>query len=110
MTKKYIEIMKQYGLEDDQLFKDTLTMYEEQQRLAKELRADIKKRGTIVEKEYVKGRPNPTANPSIDAYNKTVAAINQTVQTLKKIIEKSPGATKAGEEEDELERILGIHE
>lgn len=108
MTKKSKELALKYGLEDDPLFTDTLSMYDEQRELAKKLKADIKKRGTIVEKEYVKGRPNPTANPSIDAYNKTTSAINQTVQTLKKIIKESPAGMRAGEEEDKLESALGI--
>ena len=108
MTKAYYTIAKQYGLEDDILFKDTFSMYEDQRALARKLKADIKERGTIVEKEYVKGRPNPTANPSIDAYNKTMREINSTVLTLKKMIREATGGTKAGEEEDNLEQLLGI--
>ncbi|MBF1332077.1 MAG: hypothetical protein HXM66_04790 [Mogibacterium diversum] len=47
----------------------------------------IKKEGTLVEKEYVKGRKNLVANPAIAEYNKTTTSANGTITTLMKIID-----------------------
>lgn len=110
MTKAYRQLAEQYGLQNDVLFMDALEMYEQQRKLARDLKADIKKRGLVVEKTYVKGNSNPSANPSIDAYNKTMTAINTTLATLKRMIKDATGGVKVGDEEDRLHEILGINE
>ena len=51
-----------------------------------DLERAIKEQGTLVTKEYVKGRENIYTHPAITEYNKTSNGANQTVQTLMKII------------------------
>ena len=51
-----------------------------------DLEKTIKADGTLVTKEYVKGRQNVYTHPAITEYNKTANGANQTVQTLMKII------------------------
>ena len=48
----------------------------------------IKEQGSLVTKEYVKGRENIYTHPAIGEYNKTATAANQTVTTLVKIIKE----------------------
>lgn len=110
MTKDCKEIAQMYGLEDDQLFINTYTMYEQQKGLLQKLKKSIDEHGPIVEKTYVKGRANLTANPAIDAYNKTVSAINKTIQTLKKMLKEAPVDPMDKSEEDKLHELLGIDE
>ena len=43
-------------------------------------------KGPVIEKEYVKGRPNVCTNPAIQDYNRTATAANSTVHTLIDII------------------------
>ena len=107
MTKACKEIAEMYGLQNDTLFLDTFKMYEEQKALARKLKKSIDKDGLTIEKEYVKGRPNICANPAIDSYNKTMTALNNTVQTLKKMIKDATGGAKAGDEIDKLLEVLG---
>ena len=57
-----------------------------QLNILNKLEKAINKEGTLIEKEYVKGRKNLTANPAIGEYNKTVTAANNTVTTLMKIV------------------------
>ena len=51
-----------------------------------DLEKAIKEQGSLVTKEYVKGRANVYTHPAIGEYNKTSTAANQTVVTLMKII------------------------
>ena len=64
-AKEILEIAKRYGVQEKV----------------------IKKEGTLVEKEYVKGRKNLVANPAIAEYNKTTTSANGTITTLMKIID-----------------------
>ena len=72
-----------------------------------QLEKKIKEEGTLVTKEYVKGRGNLYTNPAITEYNKTSTSANQTVATLIKII-KSKSDGEEDEGEDELLQALGI--
>ena len=51
-----------------------------------QLKEIIRKEGTTIQKEYIKGRPNLTINPAISEFNKTATAANNTVMTLTKIV------------------------
>ena len=104
---KVNSLAKKYGLQDDFIFKTTLKRYEEQLWLMEDLQADIKKNGTTIEKEYVKGRPNICPNPSVEQYNKTATAANQTATTLERILQRTFG-DKPNKEKDELLSALGI--
>ena len=68
----------------------------------------IKEDGTLVTKEYVKGRGNVYTHPAIAEYNKTATASNQTVATLMKIIKTLRNEDDDGESDDELLSALGI--
>ena len=62
----------------------------------------IQESGTLVEKEYVKGRKNVYVNPAITAYNSTAAAADKTAQVLLKYIEiaPEPGAEQKADDFD----------
>ena len=104
---KVNSIAEKYGLQDDYIFTTTLKRYEEQLWLMEDLQDDIEKNGTTIEKEYVKGRPNICPNPSVEQYNKTATAANQTATTLERILQRT-FASKPAEEKDELLAALGI--
>lgn len=89
--KEIVERAKEKGLEGNFFFVTTLKRYQVQLQTLDELEAEIKEGGTVVEKEYVKGRKNVYANPAIGEYNKTATAANNTVQTLIKIIDSFNG-------------------
>ena len=106
-TSKVDSIAKHYGLEADFIFTTTLKRYEEQLWLMEDLQADIKKNGTTIQKEYVKGRPNLCPNPSVESYNKTATAANQTATTLEKILQRTVGG-RTDEAKDEILDLLGV--
>jgi predicted transcriptional regulator len=68
-----------------------------------DLERAIKEQGTLVTKEYVKGRQNIYTHPAITEYNKTANGANQTVQTLMKII-----TTLRDEGGDDAEELIAF--
>ena len=68
----------------------------------------IKEDGSLVTKEYVKGRGNVYTHPAISEYNKTSTSANQTVATLIKIFKSLRDDDGDNEGEDELLKALGI--
>ena len=60
------------------------------------LEKEINSTGTLVTKEYVKGRGNIYTNPAIGEYNKTATAANGTVATLINIVERLGEDEKKG--------------
>ena len=102
-----MEVAKQYGLEENFLFITTFQRYEVQLNILNELQRQIEENGTLVTKEYVKGRENLYTSPAVKDYNNTCASANSTVSTLIKIIKE----LRDGEPEDggdELLKSLGI--
>jgi hypothetical protein len=88
------EILKEaerLGVSSNYLFSTTFARYQVQLDLLGKLEKDIKAHGATVSKEYVKGRPNLTANPAITEYNRTASAANGTVSTLLKILAAAGG-------------------
>ena len=65
----------------------------------------IKEDGTLVTKEYVKGRKNVYSHPAISDYNRTTDSANKTVSTLMKII-ISLRKDDITEEDDPLLQII----
>ena len=65
----------------------------------------IKEDGTLVTKEYVKGRKNVYSHPAISDYNRTTDSANKTVSTLMKII-LSLRKDDIGEDDDPLLQII----
>ena len=82
--------------------------YQVQLSILNELEKKIKTDGSLVTKEYVKGRENIYTHPAIGEYNKTSTSANQTVATLIKIIKSLRNEEDGGEGEDELLAALGI--
>lgn len=78
------------GVQSNFFFVTTFKRYQVQMQILNDLEKAIKEHGTTVSKEYVKGRPNLTANPAISEYNKTATAANGTVATLLNIIKSVP--------------------
>lgn len=99
-ASKLKERAKEAGLENDYLFKTTYERYEKQVDYLKQLEDAVKEYGTIVTKEYVKGRENVVTNPALRTYNQTVVAANNTVACLLKILN---GETDKKKQKDESE-------
>ena len=107
-AKEIIKIAEKYGVEQNFLFLTTFKRYQVQLNILNELEKKINEDGSLVTKEYVKGRGNLYTHPAIGEYNKTSTSANQTVATLIKIIKSLRSDEEDGECEDELLTALGI--
>ena len=107
-AKQILEIAQKFGVEQNFLFLTTFKRYQVQLSILAELEQRIKEDGSLVTKEYVKGRGNVYTHPAIGEYNKTATASNQTVATLIKIIKTLRSEDDDNEGEDELFTALGI--
>ena len=83
---KILKKAKSKGLESNFFFTTTLDRYLTQLKVMEDLKASIEAEGTMVTKEYVKGRKNLYVNPALATYNNTCKIANNTVQTLAKIV------------------------
>jgi len=101
-----LEIAEKYGVEQNFFFLTTFKTYQVQLKILNELERAINQDGTLVEKEYVKGRKNIYTHPAINEYNKTADASNRTVQTLIKIITTLRTKKDENIEEDPLLKVL----
>ena len=104
VAKKILDIAEKHGVEQNFFFLTTFKRYQVQINILNDLEKTIKDQGTLVTKEYVKGRGNLYTHPAITEYNKTSTAANQTVQTLVKII--TTLRQSDDKEEDELIKFL----
>lgn len=107
-AKEILQIAEEHGVEQNFFFITTFNRYLVQINILEELETKIKEEGTLVTKEYVKGRGNLYTNPAISEYNKTSTSANQTVATLIKIIKSLRNDDEGNEGEDELLQALGI--
>lgn len=107
-AQQILRIAEQYGVEKNFLFITTFKRYSIQLQILSELEKAIEEHGSMVEKEYVKGRKNLYTNPAINEYNKAVNSANKTVSTLMSIIKTNSDKYNedSGEEEDPLLRAL----
>lgn len=85
-ANKILEQAQDRGVSSNFFFVTTFKRYQVQMRIMSELEKAMKEEGTLVTKEYVKGRKNLVANPAITEYNKTATAANGTVGTLINIL------------------------
>lgn len=92
-----LHIAEETGVQTNFFFVTTFKRYQVQLSNLSELEKAIKETGTLVTKEYVKGRANIYVNPAVTEYNKTTDSANRTVTTLMKIIK---GFAKEDEERD----------
>ena len=107
-AKEILRIAEKFGVEQNFFFLTTFKRYQVQLSILNELEQKIKEDGTLVTKEYVKGRGNVYTHPAINEYNKTAQASNQTVATLIKIIKTLRNDEDDGDGDDELLNALGI--
>lgn len=107
-AEEIIRIAEKYGVEQNFLFLTTFKRYQVQLNILTELEQRIKDDGSLVTKEYVKGRGNLYTHPAISEYNKTATSANQTVATLIKIFKSMRNDNEDDEGEDELLNALGV--
>lgn len=100
-----IKIAEEAGVQTNFFFITTFKRYQVQLNILNDLEKTIKTEGTLVTKEYVKGRENLYTSPAVTEYNRTTDSANKTVSTLIRIIN---GFKKSDEssEEDPLLRII----
>jgi hypothetical protein len=87
-ANEILAIAEKHGVEQNFFFLTTFKRYQVQINILNDLERQIKEQGSLVTKEYVKGRENIYTHPAISEYNKTATAANQTVTTLVKIIKE----------------------
>ena len=107
-AKEILRIAQEHGVEQNFFFITTFKRYQVQINILNELEKKINEDGTLVTKEYVKGRGNVYTHPAISEYNKTATSANQTVATLIKIIKELRDDDTDTEQQDELLTALGI--
>ena len=107
-AQEILRIAEEHGVEQNFLFITTFKRYQVQLKILYELEKKINEDGTLVTKEYVKGRENIYTHPAIAEYNKTSTSANQTVATLIKIIKSLRNDDDNVESDDELLSALGI--
>lgn len=104
-ASKILEIAEHYGAQGNFMFVTTFKRYLVQINILNELERVIEADGTLVTKEYVKGRENVYTHPAIGEYNKTTTAANNTAQTLIKIL-RELAADRDEEGDDPLLKIM----
>ncbi len=104
-AKEILKIAEKHGVEQNYFFITTFKRYQVQLKILDELEKTINDDGTIVTKEYVKGRKNVYSHPAIADYNRTTDSANKTVSTLMKII-VTLRKDDSGEKDDPLLKII----
>ena len=102
-ASEILRIAEASGAETNFFFVTTFKRYQVQINMLNDLESVLKDEGTLVTKEYVKGRKNLYANPALREYNNTTNSANKTVETLMMILKGFDGGS---DEEDELLKIL----
>lgn len=95
-AQQLLEKAEEKGVQSNFFFTTTFKRYQVQMKIMSELEKAMQTEGTLVTKEYVKGRKNLVANPAITEYNKTATAANGTVSTLINIIKTLSEEDQAG--------------
>lgn len=103
-AKEIIKIAEEAGVQTNFFFLTTFERYQVQLNILKDLEKTIKAEGTLVTKEYVKGRENLYTSPAVTEYNRTTDSANKTVSTLIRII----NGFKREDEEREEDPLLKI--
>ena len=105
-AREILQIAEDSGVQSNFFCGTTFKRYQVQLNILTELEKAIKDEGTLVSKEYVKGRKNIYSNPAIQDYNRTTDSANKTVTTLMRIL-RNFGVDDAGEQdEDPLMKII----
>lgn len=103
-AKEILEIAEKHGVEQNFFFLTTFKRYQVQIGILNDLEKTIREEGTLVTKEYVKGRKNVYSHPAISDYNRTTDSANKTVATLMRIII----TLRDGQNDDEPDPLLEI--
>ena len=103
-AQEIIKIAEASGVQTNFFFITTFKRYQVQINILNELEKAIKQDGTLVTKEYVKGRGNLYTHPAISDYNRTTDSANKTVSTLIKIIR----GFKGEDNDNEIDPLLAI--
>lgn len=102
--EKQIEAFKEaseaLGLGEDLLYQSTLERYINQIEMLESMREQVEEGPAIIEREYIKGKPSPYANPIISEYNKAVSAANQTCSLLSRLKARAEKDADPYSEED----------
>lgn len=85
-AKEILKKATEKGVEHSFMFVTTFKRYQEHITHLAELQKAIQEEGTMVTKEYVKGRANLYVNPAVSAYNQTAGAADKTAQLLLRYI------------------------
>ena len=104
-AKEILKIAEKHGVEQNYFFITTFKRYQVQLKILDDLEKTISEDGTLVTKEYVKGRKNVYSHPAIADYNRTTDSANKTVSTLMKII-VTLRKDDSGEKDDPLLKII----
>lgn len=104
-ASEIIRIAEESGVQSNFLFVTTFKRYQVQLGILAELEKAMKENGTLVTKEYVKGRKNLYSNPAVSEYNRTTDSANKTVATLMRIIHNFTMSDRT-EDEDPLMSII----
>ena len=103
-AQEILEIAEKHGVEQNFFFLTTFKRYQVQIGILNDLEKTIREEGTLVTKEYVKGRKNVYSHPAISDYNRTNDSANKTVVTLMKIIT----TLRDRQDDDEPDPLLEI--
>lgn len=101
-AQRILEAAQNSGVEQNFLFVTTFKRYQVQLKILRDLEQEIADGGTLVTKEYVKGRQNIYAHPAVAAYNRTVDSANRTAATLMKVITSLKDVSMDVDYEDDL--------
>lgn len=99
-----IKLAEKSGVKSNYFFITTFNRYQYQLGILEELEKTISENGTLVTKEYVKGRCNIYANPALKEWTRINDSANATVSTLIKII----NGFKDGAEEADRDPLMDI--
>lgn len=103
-ANEIIRIAEEAGVQTNFFFLTTFKRYQVQLNILADLEKTIKSEGTLVTKEYVKGRQNLYTSPAVTEFNRTTDSANKTVSTLIRII----NGFKQEDEEREEDPLLKI--
>ena len=104
-AREILRIAEDSGVQSNFFLVTTFKRYQVQLNILTELEKAIKDEGTLVSKEYVKGRKNIYSNPAIQDYNRTTDSANKTVATLMRIL-RNFGVDDDTSDEDPLMKII----
>ena len=104
-AREILRIAEDSGVQSNFFFVTTFKRYQVQLNILTELEKAIKDEGTLVSKEYVKGRKNIYSNPAIQDYNRTTDSANKTVATLMRIL-RNFGVDDNTSDDDPLMKII----